>query len=334
MTTLIGVLRKVAGLFVDDGWLALAILVIVVLASLVAKLAPAGPISAGMILLVGCLGVLLGNVTRTSRLHRSRRSGTMTTQPSVRPLVFLSVVVVAASGLMPTRALSGPAVPEASARAPIARVTAPASRSTVIGALGVIEITGSTARLSCGDEDAKVLQTREQLARDAAIADAMRARLVREHFRFVGGPSAMLDLELAEQDFAAQRAEVRAVRQEVVEEEHELTTARCETPDADQEAFGLQPSATVEVRIELPGRYLSSLRQELTSGRDVVAVYAEIPLSEHSDAIATGPLASVASTLLDHEANVVVRARLPDALHRLHEGEIVAVEVQVGEATQ
>jgi hypothetical protein len=62
-------------------------------------------------------------------------------------------------------------------------------------------------------------------SRDAAMADAMRARL-REHLRFVEGPRAMLDLDLAERDFAAERVEVRAAQREGAQQEHELTTAR------------------------------------------------------------------------------------------------------------
>jgi hypothetical protein len=65
MKTLIGIFRELAGLFIDDDLLALAICVVVVLAAIVAAIAPAVPIAAGIVLLVGCLGVLLGNVTST-----------------------------------------------------------------------------------------------------------------------------------------------------------------------------------------------------------------------------------------------------------------------------
>ena len=62
MKTLIGIFRELAGLFIDDGLLALAICVVVVLAAIVAAIAPAVPIAAGVVLLVGCLGVLFSNV--------------------------------------------------------------------------------------------------------------------------------------------------------------------------------------------------------------------------------------------------------------------------------
>ena len=65
MRTLINIFRELTGLFIDDGLFALAIGVVVVLTAIVAAIAPAVPIAAGVVLLVGCLGVLLGNVTST-----------------------------------------------------------------------------------------------------------------------------------------------------------------------------------------------------------------------------------------------------------------------------
>jgi hypothetical protein len=62
MKTLINIFRELAGLFIDDGLLALAISAIVVSAAIAAAIAPAVPIAAGVVLLVGCLGVLFGNV--------------------------------------------------------------------------------------------------------------------------------------------------------------------------------------------------------------------------------------------------------------------------------
>jgi hypothetical protein len=59
MKTLINIFRELASLFIDDGLLALAISVVVVSAAIVAAIAPAVPIAAGVVLLVGCLGVLL-----------------------------------------------------------------------------------------------------------------------------------------------------------------------------------------------------------------------------------------------------------------------------------
>ncbi len=65
MTMLMRTFNELIGLFVDDGWLALTIVGVVALAAFVAKLAPHVPVAAGVVLLVGCLGVLLGNVMRT-----------------------------------------------------------------------------------------------------------------------------------------------------------------------------------------------------------------------------------------------------------------------------
>jgi len=61
------VLRELAGLFVDDGALALAIVAIVALAGLTAAMMPDVPLAAGTILLFGSLGVLLLNTVRAGR---------------------------------------------------------------------------------------------------------------------------------------------------------------------------------------------------------------------------------------------------------------------------
>jgi small-conductance mechanosensitive channel len=66
------VLRQLAGLFVEDGWLALAILGIVALAAVLALLMPRLPLAAGALLLFGCLGVLLVNVVRAARHGRAQ----------------------------------------------------------------------------------------------------------------------------------------------------------------------------------------------------------------------------------------------------------------------
>ena len=67
MSALAGILKELAALFVDDGALALAILGIIVLAAVLAMLMPSAPLAAGAVLLFGCLGVLLVNVTRAAQ---------------------------------------------------------------------------------------------------------------------------------------------------------------------------------------------------------------------------------------------------------------------------
>jgi hypothetical protein len=67
VTLLMNVLHELSGLFFDDGWLAPAILGVVLLAAAVAAFAPALPLAAGGVLLLGCLGVLFGNVVATGR---------------------------------------------------------------------------------------------------------------------------------------------------------------------------------------------------------------------------------------------------------------------------
>jgi hypothetical protein len=67
MNALRVVFRELAGLFVDDGLLALEIVTVVVLAALCATLIPEVPLAAGGNLLVGCVGVLFANVARAAR---------------------------------------------------------------------------------------------------------------------------------------------------------------------------------------------------------------------------------------------------------------------------
>ena len=67
MRALAGILKELAALFVDDGALALAILGIILLAAVLAMLMPSVPLAAGAVLLFGCLGVLLVNVTRAAQ---------------------------------------------------------------------------------------------------------------------------------------------------------------------------------------------------------------------------------------------------------------------------
>ena len=76
MNTVGAVLRELAGLFVEDGSLALEIVAIVVLAGISAALIPDVALAAGAILLFGCLGVLLANVgcSRALTMIRSREA--------------------------------------------------------------------------------------------------------------------------------------------------------------------------------------------------------------------------------------------------------------------
>ena len=74
MRTLTTLFRAIAGLFIDDGWLALAIGIVVAVAAVVAAIAPAVPMAAGVVLLVGCPALLFGNVTRAA--NRGIRSTT------------------------------------------------------------------------------------------------------------------------------------------------------------------------------------------------------------------------------------------------------------------
>jgi hypothetical protein len=67
MTTLATAFRMLVGLFVDDGSLALTIIVIVLLSSIVANLIPDMPLAAGAVLLLGSLGALFANVMKAAQ---------------------------------------------------------------------------------------------------------------------------------------------------------------------------------------------------------------------------------------------------------------------------
>jgi hypothetical protein len=67
MTLLVTIARMLLGLFVDDGSLALAILVIVLLSWTFSTLMSDMPLAAGAMLLIGCLGVLFANVMKAAR---------------------------------------------------------------------------------------------------------------------------------------------------------------------------------------------------------------------------------------------------------------------------
>jgi hypothetical protein len=60
-------LGELIGLFIDDGWLAAAILGVVAFAAIIASLIPGGTLAAGAILLCGLLAVLLVNTVTAAR---------------------------------------------------------------------------------------------------------------------------------------------------------------------------------------------------------------------------------------------------------------------------
>jgi hypothetical protein len=68
MITLANMLRELAGLFVDDGALALAIIAVVAFAGMVVTSMPQASLAAGAVLLLGCLGVLFASAVVAGRL--------------------------------------------------------------------------------------------------------------------------------------------------------------------------------------------------------------------------------------------------------------------------
>lgn len=73
MTFLSLLLREIVGMFVDDEFLALAILAVVAAAASLAFLAGGTQLITGAILLVGCIAVLLASCARAVRKDLVRR---------------------------------------------------------------------------------------------------------------------------------------------------------------------------------------------------------------------------------------------------------------------
>jgi hypothetical protein len=61
--------RELFGMFVDDEFLALAVLAVVAVAAIAAWISST-PVLTGVILLVGCVGVLVASVLQASRKSR------------------------------------------------------------------------------------------------------------------------------------------------------------------------------------------------------------------------------------------------------------------------
>ena len=67
MNILVTASQALVGLFVDDGSLAVAILVIVLASGIFSILMPDMPLVAGAMLLIGCLTVLFANVMKAAQ---------------------------------------------------------------------------------------------------------------------------------------------------------------------------------------------------------------------------------------------------------------------------
>ena len=67
MTILVTASRMLVGLFVDDGALAIAILMVVLFSGVFSILIPDMPLVAGAVLLIGCLAVLFANVMKAAQ---------------------------------------------------------------------------------------------------------------------------------------------------------------------------------------------------------------------------------------------------------------------------
>ena len=67
MNILVTASQTLVGLFVDDGSLAIAILMIVLVSWIFSILTPDMPLVAGVVLLIGCLAVLFANIMKAAQ---------------------------------------------------------------------------------------------------------------------------------------------------------------------------------------------------------------------------------------------------------------------------
>ena len=67
MSILFAASQTLGGLFVDDGSLAIAILIVVLVSGIFSIVMPDMPLVAGAVLLIGCLAVLFANVMKAAQ---------------------------------------------------------------------------------------------------------------------------------------------------------------------------------------------------------------------------------------------------------------------------
>lgn len=67
MKTLAAILAEFFGLFVDDGSLALQLVLLIAAVAALVKLGPLAPLTGGIVLLLGCLAILALSLSRTLR---------------------------------------------------------------------------------------------------------------------------------------------------------------------------------------------------------------------------------------------------------------------------
>ena len=66
MSMLVAASQTLVGLFVDDGSLVIAILIVVLVSGIFSIVMPDMPLVAGAVLLIGCLAVLFANVMKAA----------------------------------------------------------------------------------------------------------------------------------------------------------------------------------------------------------------------------------------------------------------------------
>jgi hypothetical protein len=166
--------------------------------------------------------------------------------------------------------LSAPHVAFCEPESTAVRLTAPAAPmkqndSAVVNVAGVIDLVrGASVPGACPLLDAQLEQIRTHASEARAAADSARARLVREHLRFTEYPAALWHASLDQEALEGRRDELHAARGDISALEDELIAAGCDAGEGSGSQSG--PVVAVDVRLELPAKYLLPLERALVAG--------------------------------------------------------------------
>jgi hypothetical protein len=216
-----------------------------------------------------------------------------------------------------------PTPPHAAQSSQVEPSNDPNGSGTVIGTEGLIERTSSTMPATCAPNDEHLEQGREQLEAARTAREATRERVIEDHLRLTQEPTATIETAQDQEDLEGARSEVRDAKQDVRRDEAQLATTHCASATLEEPRGPVNPDF-VDVRVELPAKYLQPLQHALGSGTGAITAY------RRSDRTAiTGRLISVESALAGDKPIVIARARLDDSLHQLRDAEPVDVAVQL-----
>lgn len=193
--------------------------------------------------------------------------------------VNTSLLIPTAGSLAALAALSfmsSDAIAAEPGAAPRSQLIAQWDVPSVIATVGTVELVDTPGCRPRDAADEDVSTARELVTSDARSAAAARERLVHENLSVFDGAATVLRVDFAQEEFQAQRAELRAARLDLARAEEGLDGAACTWRDPSA-AAGPAPGATLEVRMELPAPLLRPLQQALSFESDrVLPLSAEI----------------------------------------------------------